>query len=192
MAVVAGAITGAFVLGRFTAPEMPERVVEKTVEKVVEKVDERKVTQLQQENQSLKQEVAQLSLRIRRTEHTVTRPDGTVEVVKTEEVDKTETKATQEVKVEIREVKVTETKIVDRIIEKEVLVEKLRRPDWRVSALVGLNVPNLGQVTELSVGGVLPALALGASVDRRIIGPVSAGVWGLSSGQFGLGVSFEF
>lgn len=51
-------------------------------------------------------------------------------------------------------------------------------PDWRVSALVGTGLP------------LVPIY--GAHVERRILGPISLGAWGLSSGVVGLSVGVEF
>lgn len=53
------------------------------------------------------------------------------------------------------------------------------RPQWRAGALVGLELLEL----RLVVGGL---------VERRILGPVSVGAWGLSSGSAGLAVTVEF
>jgi hypothetical protein len=79
--------------------------------------------------------------------------------------------------------KIVERREVEKIVERRVEVER-DPPDWRVSALVGAD---LG-----IVDGDPPHLAFGAEVDRRILGPVSVGVWGLSTGAVGGAVSIEF
>jgi hypothetical protein len=59
-------------------------------------------------------------------------------------------------------------------------VESPKRPDWRVGALVG----------------VQPRVPLeplyGALVERRVLGPVSVGAWGVYRGPVGLAVTVEF
>lgn len=52
-------------------------------------------------------------------------------------------------------------------------------PNWRVGGLVGVDLSG-------------PSPAYGGQVERRIIGPVYVGAWGLSSGQAGLSVGVEF
>lgn len=75
--------------------------------------------------------------------------------------------------VEVREV----------VVEKRVEVKVSR--DWRVSALVGLQ-PKL--LPTFEPGPVV----FGASVERRIAGPVFVGAWGLSNGTIGISASVEF
>lgn len=59
------------------------------------------------------------------------------------------------------------------------------RPNWRVGALVGVH---------LSPG--VPAPVYGAVVERRLLGPISVGAWGLGSPTAGvsggLALSLEF
>lgn len=82
----------------------------------------------------------------------------------------------------------TEVRYVDRVqvqeheVTKTVTVDKPK--DWHVSALVGAPV-------HLKPLGVGPPV-FGAGIERRVLGPVSFGIWGLSSGEFGasLGVAF--
>ncbi len=106
-----------------------------------------------------------------RTEET--RPDGTKIVKETTDtnIDKT--------------IKETEVKFVDRttVVEKEKIVEKkietirevsTKLPDWTVTARLGTTF------TELKPSLTVPyfsPIVIGAEVDRRIIGPVKAGLW---------------
>ena len=76
----------------------------------------------------------------------------------------------QEARVEIVEVM--------RIEERRVEVTT-PAPDWRASALVGLEVR----------GG---ELVYGAQLERRILGPISVGAWGLSSGAAGVSAGFAW
>lgn len=59
------------------------------------------------------------------------------------------------------------------------------RPDWRVGVLVGASL----REPLLPLAG---PLVIGASVERRIIGGVSAGAWVNTAGAAGAAVSVEF
>lgn len=79
-------------------------------------------------------------------------------------------------------VKAQETVRVERVeIEKRIEL----RPDWRVSVQAGASL----QAPAVPIAG---PLVLGAQVDRRIVGGVSAGVWINTSGAAGVAVSVEF
>lgn len=64
-----------------------------------------------------------------------------------------------------------------------VTVTKL--PDWRVGLLVGA----AWKEPALPLAG---PLVLGATVDRRIVGGLSAGAWGSTQGAAGVSLSFDF
>lgn len=74
-------------------------------------------------------------------------------------------------------------------VRREVAVDTKRtttaRPDWRIGVLAGgtLSSPLLPLAGPLTVGAI---------VERRIVGPVSLGLWGLSSGQAGVALTVEF
>lgn len=53
------------------------------------------------------------------------------------------------------------------------------KPQWKAQALAGLSLDKLVPV-------------YGAGVERRIIGPISAGVWGTTDRNLGVSVSLEF
>lgn len=59
------------------------------------------------------------------------------------------------------------------------------RPDWRVGLQVGASL----REPALPITG---PLVLGATVERRIVGGVSAGVWANTVGAAGASVSLEF
>lgn len=59
------------------------------------------------------------------------------------------------------------------------------RPDWRVGALAGASL----REPLVPIAG---PLVIGAHVERRIIGPFTVGVWGLTSGAFGVSATGEF
>lgn len=58
-------------------------------------------------------------------------------------------------------------------------------PDWRIGVQVGASLP----APALPITG---PLVIGAQVERRILGGVSAGVWGNTVGAGGVAVSVEF
>lgn len=60
------------------------------------------------------------------------------------------------------------------------------RPDWRVGVLVGAT----WKEPALRLGDT--PLVLGATVERRIIGPFSMGAWGTTQGAAGLSLAGEF
>lgn len=59
------------------------------------------------------------------------------------------------------------------------------RPDWRIGVQAGGSL----QTPLIPVAG---PLVLGFTVDRRVIGPVWAGVWVQTGGAAGVGLSVEF
>lgn len=172
--------------GRYVTPEkvvIQEHVKVVEVEKQVV-VEKEKVVVRTVKDENKKESV-------RRQEHTVKRPDGTEETTKTEEVN---------IDTVVRDTKV---EYVDRIVEKEVIkyvdreVEKRVEitkplPDWRVSALAGVNGTQIPGLVYGDKFNALTHMTFGASVERRVFGPVHAGVWGLSTGQGGLSLSMDF
>ncbi len=54
------------------------------------------------------------------------------------------------------------------------------KPSWKVAGLAGLSLNNL------------TTPVYGGQIERRIIGPVSAGVWGLTNSTGGVSLSIEF
>jgi hypothetical protein len=170
-----------FGLGRLTASERVEyreRLKVMTVEKerIVwrEKAVEAKIVDREKSGKTTK----------KTTE--VERPDGTKE--------KTTEETTEDKEVE----KQIEIRYVDRVVEKQVEVvkevekevEKIVEkplPDWRISPMVGLSVPGL-----LQDGLSDRQLVFGVEGQRRIVGPLSGGIWGLSNGAVGVSLSLEF
>lgn len=78
----------------------------------------------------------------------------------------------EEIRVEVREVE------VERLVERRVEVQT-PLPDWRVGAMVGVDL-----------GG--PSVAYGAQIERRILGPIYVGAWGLSNGAGGVAIGIPF
>lgn len=68
------------------------------------------------------------------------------------------------------------------------------RPDWQISALVGVTYSggSSNTLNSSTTAGLPLRVSVGAHVQRRILGPVSVGVFGLSSGTFGLSAGLQF
>lgn len=166
------ALVLAFVTGRYTA--RPVEVLEE--ERVTEEITASSTAESTSSTEA-RQELATVEERVVGRREIVYR-DGPVASV-TEEVEASSSAAQaitearqEEAKLEIVEV------FVDREVERRVDV-KAPRPDWRVGGLVGIDL-----------GGLSPTY--GAQLERRIIGPVYVGAWGLSSGQGGISVGVEW
>lgn len=160
--VILAALVGAFSAGRFSAPLQVETRTIKG-ETVIEKVFIKGDTVYVKEK-------AKIVWRDR-----VIKPDGTI----TErEVEKTDTK--EDTKVSIT----TNTERTATLTESKSSVTTLR-PRWRVAVLGGASWnPPL-----IPIAG---PLVLGAEVDIRIVGGLSAGVWANTGGSGGVSISFEF
>jgi hypothetical protein len=117
--------------------------------------------------------------------------------IKTQEVEKIVTVVQHDTVTETHEVKrpdgtvITDTTIKDRDTANTSTVDTKKssetitnqKPQWKVQGLVGLSTKDLGQP------------AYGVGVERRIIGPIFVGAWGLSKSTeqtAGLSVSLEF
>lgn len=77
-----------------------------------------------------------------------------------------------------------EVQLQQESARERVSVTTSQRPSWRAGALVGLQLREL----RLPPGPLL----YGAHVERRVLGPLWLGAWGLSSGAAGLSLSAEF
>lgn len=167
---VAGGVAAAFVVGELHGRRSAPAQVE-TRDRVVyqDRVIEKRV------EVAAKVETAQTRRHMVRTR--VTRPDGTREERTELHVGADTTKAEQTTHVDARE----ETRHVTR--DTEVVVEHVRN-DWTVSTLVGADA-------SLVLRGELRPI-FGGLVQRRVLGPVSVGAWGLSSGAGGVSLSLEF
>ncbi len=166
--VVCIALLVAVGAGRFL---VPTKTAIMTVQKTVYK--DRIVTQTVQSEAKTVEHV------VYRDHTTVVYKDGTVEhrdIVKTENAtgDKTVTKSSKAVE---------QTQEAFKSATKEVTNAK---PQWRVNLLAGVETFNL------KAPQLLGPVALGVQVERRLIGPVWIGAFGLSSGSAGLSVGVEF
>lgn len=54
------------------------------------------------------------------------------------------------------------------------------KPQWKVAGLAGLDIHNLASPV------------YGAQVEKRLLGPISVGIWGLTNATAGISASLEF
>lgn len=193
--------------GRFTVAEkVVEREVVKTVEVekqvVVERVDEKQLEVLSLQIKDTLNQLSQLKKRVRREKRSVQHPDGRIETVETVDINVDRTVQTTEVKEVEKRVVVEVEKIVDRIVEVEkekvVEVEKEKiveasKPSWRAGALLGTTLSVRPQLTPPYIDPLL----VGGHVERRIVGPVFIGGWGITDTKlqnpgFGASLSIEW
>jgi hypothetical protein len=176
----------AYASGRYM---VPEKVIERETVRV-EKVEvEKQVVVVQEKIQIVKIKDTDKQQNIHREERIVEHPDGLKETQKTEDINVTTVIREKDVQYVDRDiVKEKETiKYQDREVIKEKIVEN-SKPNWRVGALVGYDVGRFDP-------SFTPGLVYGGVAERRIIGPVSVGLWGLSTGKYGtygLTVNLEF
>lgn len=160
-----GAIALAFLFGRASAPA-------RTVERVQEKV-------VYQDRAVVIHEAAEVHVQehvVYRDRTVIKRVDGTVVQRDIERTDTGTSSARATAQTEER------TVYRDREVVREKVVES--RLDWAVHALVGTPI----SLKPLGLGPVV----YGAAVERRVLGPISVGAWGLSSGQGGVSLGLVF
>lgn len=111
-------------------------------------------------------------------------------------------KRTEEFEEKDKAASTIEIKYVDRIVEKEIeksvdvdrtLLQKenVMNPDWRLRAALGTDIFSMPSKIQGSQFG-LSDIVLTGSVERRIFGPVFAGVTASTNGVVGVGVTVEF
>lgn len=176
---------GSYAFGRYAVP--PELVIQEKL-KVVEVVKEVVVEKIVEKEKKVY--IADTKDRTR-TETTHTKsPDGT-ETTKTVEDKNIESVVKEtEIKFVDREV----IKFVDRVLEvdKSLDLKQMAAKDWRVGPMVGLDIPRLARQVDASAVDPLSFLAVGIQVERRIVGPISVGAYGMSNGMVGATLTFEF
>lgn len=186
-------VGGGFAAGRYAAPD---RVVVTEKVRVVEVEKQVVVTQVKTE---IERVYIKDEKKATHTEETdVKHPDGTVEHKKT-------TDENAETVVHQQEVKFVD-RWNERIVEKKVEVFKDRekliersRPAWEIGAMGGVDLPSVFGARESKGFSILPNIGstnivpvFGLDLQRRVVGPIKAGIWGLSSGAAGIKVSIEF
>ncbi len=188
-------LAGTFFAGRFTAPDKIKTV---TVEKRVEVIKETQVVRQEINLEELKKIVASIKVKVNVVkEHTETvLPDGSKTTHDTT-TDKTETDSKSETDTKNTAKTETETKIwkeTVRVEEHIKIVEKLKNPDtWTLGVQTGVSIPALaGRDVPNYVPGLPQQVMVGGFLTKRLIGPISGGVFINSHGDAGLQVSLGF
>lgn len=140
----------------------PAKITEKIVEKEVIKTVE-VIKEVKVENKDVKTKIV-----------IEEKPDGT-KTTTTEIEDKTKTDTTTDTAKTDESTKTKDT-------FKETVFAK---PQWRIGVLGGVSASSLN-FTET------PRLVYGGLIEKRIFGPVSAGVWATSSKDIGVLATWEF
>ncbi len=166
LVVAVACLAGGGVIGRVTAPTPEAKVIvqEKIVEKEKLVIDEKRM------EEEITKRVAEIKKETDRhtVKHEVIKPDGTRETTTTTDTHSTTTEVKTEIKYVDRIVEREVTKYVDREVVKTVTIEPQLK-QWRASLMAGVQ-PGLFPPT-------LQPWAVGAHVERRVAGPVWAGVW---------------
>jgi hypothetical protein len=182
----------AFGVGRCTGPT---KIVETT--KTVEVQHEAEATQQKTDLTAVLKAIqnTQVDTNKTRTIVRIVKPDGT-QITTEKDSSNQEKKVASQTDSQIKKDEVVNTqKTVDTSItqEKTRIVETLRAPNWGVALQAGTSLPGL-------VGGTVPKsylpipgnLVLGAVVERKLIGPLRAGVWVNTRLDAGLQLSVAF
>lgn len=181
LAVCAG-LFGAYALGKSQAEErvvIQEREVVKiqTVDRVIYKESSKTESRV---------DVKKQTNRVKDT-HVIVRTDGTTETRVREEDRSSEA----ETRVEIQLV----DRFVDRVVEVEKIVEKQvsvdsskKLTDWRLSLDAGLFPLQALETQTLTLDQAM----LGVRLDRRVLGPLSVGVFVQTTGVVGASLSLDF
>jgi hypothetical protein len=154
---------GGFACASFTrSPDVRTVEVERVVEKVIEV--EKVVTKIEKQ-------AAQVQRVVVYRDRVVT-PDGTTREREIETSEAATVQHEQVAQVREQEVERTTERAVEKVVDP--------RRNWRASALVGVH----------SIRDRRPVFGL--RVERRLIGDVSLGLWGLNSGEVGGSLGFDF
>lgn len=173
VALVLFGLAVGFSFGRRFGPERVE-----VQEKVRIQEVEKQVVVVQEKVRIERVEVAQAERRTHKQETITTRPDGTTTTVRTEDdaserktsINETAT-ADKDARAEVAKSTATET-------DKKTIITN--RPSWKISATAG--VPLADPLHPI----------YGGSIEHRVVGPLSAGVWAMSNLTGGISVSIEF
>jgi hypothetical protein len=164
-----------------TQVERVETVKVQVVEKEVVVIQEKVRVEI------VKVKDSQTIERIHKEEKTVTSPDGTVVATKTEDHNIDSIIHEKENSTEVKVVEVEKQVVVVKTETKEVKITPVLA-QWHIGILGGVD-PSL---VPFKTNGYL----VGGEVERRIVGPIWGGIWGMGStegrGMGGIKVSLEF
>lgn len=172
------AVALAYAFGRHGVPErvvVTEHVQVQTVEKQVVVVQERVRVE--------RVEVAQAARAIHREQTTTRQPNGAVQTRVVEDERAEASRGSVEIAKADTQARAESTR-TEKEDAQAIRTVETARPAWRVHALVGV------RLSDVLGGKVAPAY--GAALERRVLGPLSVGAWGLSNGSAGLSASLEF
>jgi len=179
-------VLGGFAAGRYAVPAkvvVTEKVVTVHETQIVREVDTDKVLAAIN-NVSQQKDVHRTKVTVKGKDGTVTTTETTDDKSKTD----TQTKTQEEDKSKTAETK-TEIQVVEKEVTKTVVSKT--RSDWSLSLQPGIDVA--GALGHGSPYTILPTdqfllkhAIVGVSVEHRLFGPVSTGIWGNTSGAAGL------
>ena len=178
--VVLVALLLAFFAGRYGTPTKTV-----TVHAETDHTAETQLAQARAQINTLSEQVKTLNTRKHEVKTVYVTRDGT----KTEQdVTDTDTEQTATAQTETQKVATaqTETHVDTTHTASTTTTVTAYRPEWRVSLLAGADMLHLDRPQ------LFGPIQLGAMVERRILGPVWVGAFGLSSGVGGLALSVEF
>lgn len=161
-------------IGWASKPDVVQTKIEEKV-KVVEVVKEVVVIQEKVKLQIEYVKDVQVVDRWHREKTEERKPDGTVTTKEIEDRNIDSHSTEKQNTVEVRVVEVEKQVVVEKEVEKLVKVTTtLKLPDWHLAAMGGLTPQFLPVPT-------VQSWAVGASVDRRIVGPIFLGIWGMGT-----------
>lgn len=179
---------GGYVVGRHFTP--PNTVIQTEVKvKEVEKQVVVTQTKIQTEVKVVK--VADRDNNIHRTYLIEEKPDGT-KITRVIEDDKSEINVRLSATKGDTVTNNTHTDTVKETVRTEEKVTQSPKSKWRAGAMVGWHVPGLWGNHTSNIVPFEQDLVLGASIERRLIGPLSLGIWGTSTKDAGLSLHVEW
>lgn len=156
--------------GRYSGPEKIKTITE-TIIKIEEKIVEKKIYIKQKQQKKHVEKVIE----------TVKKADGTV-VTTTKIITDTDTKTNVSLN-ETKDVTLNATKE-----DKKIIIVENAKPQWRVSGKVGVDFSKISLLNVPTAND----LTYGIGVERRIIGTVYVGAWGMTNKSGGLSISVDF
>jgi hypothetical protein len=180
---------GGYATGRYAAPDkvvVTEKLVRVETEKTVSVVDTDKILN------AIK--TINEARNIHKVVQKVKTPDGTVTTTTTSD-DKTVTTTKDETQNKEKTQSTTNTEKLTLQTKETTKTVERNRPGWGLTLSPGYDFAGaLGHNNAYSVlpSGTLQHVVLGVSLERRLIGPLSTGLWANTAGMGGLTIRLEF